>query len=790
MVNPRLAPKKVLRKFVSGVGGTGKSFLIHAIRRYVFETLDQQVIVAGPTGIAARNVNGLTIHRLLHLPVEHGGIPKYKQLTDAKLKSLRQDLKNGLLLIIDEISMVSNVVLAFIHLRLSEIFGTLDAEDGWFGRINILFFGDLLQLDPVNEPSPFVNISEAQLTKHFAGLNVGINLWKELFDYDELTVNVRQQSDQEFAKALSNIRLGILSDDDNRLLSERVIDLGGNDTTERCLSKLVEIVETLPANNVCLFPTREQCRHLNEAMLNRIESEKIVLIADDDIEAKTEEQRKKAAKSLEKLRQKGKFSQTAGLEDRIEIKVGAKIMLLRNLDVPSGLVNGAIGIIKTVHETCSIKNGRQVKSVSKLTVIFDGKEHELEPVHSRFPLSYGVYITRKQFPICLAYAITIHKSQGLTIKCCVVDVGDSVFTNGQTYVALSRAESLSGLYIVNLNPMCVKANTGSIVEYNRLRSLYRRDLLPIEVHASKNQSIPDKNKYFRKQVQATIEPSIVEKKRKRNLKDNQSVLLGIRGMTNAGNNACYANSVFQCLVNIKCIRDAVLNGPNCVLKTNFSNYTNPLLQGTNLDITELRSHYFNNFEQQDSAEFLRMLLRSESSTAMVDLCLYESAFQLECVNTECDQDFGMQRNLISGYPLHLPVERKCTLNQLISANIDNWRPIVGSECAKCGNPLRMRTLLENTRRVMIFALQIANNYYEKINNLDISDVPRTTLKFGEKSYVLSGAVFHHGHNIHGGHYTAVLRKNGLFYRADDGIISQCNWPRNSKDLYLLFYVEK
>lgn len=85
--NPRLAPAHVLRKFISGVGGTGKSFLINVIRKYVLEKLEQQVIVAGPTGIAARNVNGLTIHRLLSLPVEHGGIPKYVELNDAKLES-------------------------------------------------------------------------------------------------------------------------------------------------------------------------------------------------------------------------------------------------------------------------------------------------------------------------------------------------------------------------------------------------------------------------------------------------------------------------------------------------------------------------------------------------------------------------------------------------------------------------------------------------------------------------------------------------------------------------------
>lgn len=99
-------------------------------------------------------------------------------------------------------------------------------------------------------------------------------------------------------------------------------------------------------------------------------------------------------------------------------------------------------------------------------------------------------------------------------------------------------------------------------------------------------------------------------------------------------------------------------------------------------------------------------------------------------------------------------------------------------------------LLENTGRVIIFQLYIADNLYMKVINLALSNVPKTELKFGNKRYVLSGAVFHHGTSLHEGHYTAILRKNGKFYRANDGIISECSWPRNSKDLYLLFYIEK
>lgn len=99
--------------------------------------------------------------------------------------------------------------------------------------------------------------------------------------------------------------------------------------------------------------------------------------------------------------------------------------------------NGAIGIIKKLHEEISYVNGKSITTVVKLTIQFEENEYEIERIESKFQLNLNVFILRKQFPICLAYAITIHKSQGLTVSSGVVDIGDSIFSNGQTYVALS-----------------------------------------------------------------------------------------------------------------------------------------------------------------------------------------------------------------------------------------------------------------------------------------------------------------------------------------------------------------
>ena len=124
---------KALNMFVSGVGGTGKSFLIQAIRAFVRATwpdTDNTTAAGGPTGLAACNVNGMTTYQLFQLPVEHEGkTAQYWPLPKDSLKFLRIQLKNVKVFIIDEISMVSSLNLAYIYLRLEEIFGA----DEWFG---------------------------------------------------------------------------------------------------------------------------------------------------------------------------------------------------------------------------------------------------------------------------------------------------------------------------------------------------------------------------------------------------------------------------------------------------------------------------------------------------------------------------------------------------------------------------------------------------------------------------------------------------------------------------------
>lgn len=148
---------KALHLIVSGQGGTGKSRVIDYLNKKISQHLSEvsiPVVVAAPTGLAAFNIGGTTIHRLLSLPVEHGKPADYSRLQQEQLTLLKAIPKDIKLLIIDEVSMVSSLTLLFIHMRMTEIFNCNEL----FGGISVVFFADFLQLPPVKGNQPFVPV--------------------------------------------------------------------------------------------------------------------------------------------------------------------------------------------------------------------------------------------------------------------------------------------------------------------------------------------------------------------------------------------------------------------------------------------------------------------------------------------------------------------------------------------------------------------------------------------------------------------------------------------------------
>ena len=259
-----------VRLFVSGCGGTGNSFLIKTIREWVLSAAHKGVAVVAPTRIAAVNINDMTIHHPLMLPVEHGITPKYRPLSDDTLKITRDVMRNVILVIIDEILMVSIVTLLYIHLQLTEIFQTEEVEDGWFGKRNMLLLGDLLQLPPVFVGPVYTPLT-AKLSQKYTGCVGAVNLWQDLFSYLELTINMQQKDDKQFVELLSQ---RCIINEDIKLLNKRKIQPNG-DTLSQRLKEVAQKLSELPPDTVCLLPTRNMCDQLNKEMLCNLPGEEI-----------------------------------------------------------------------------------------------------------------------------------------------------------------------------------------------------------------------------------------------------------------------------------------------------------------------------------------------------------------------------------------------------------------------------------------------------------------------------------------------------------------------------------
>ena len=156
-------------------------------------------------------------------------------------------------MIIDEISMVSNVYFLYIHLRLCEIFNTNNKQDLFFGRINIILFEGLLQLPPDQEDYPFIKVSKEEVEKYVGGMDA-FDLWN-LFENDELTINVRQKNDKQYSVLLSRVRLGFVTEDDIKLSNGRKLKFLSSDY-EEVVQELCSHLEKLPDETVFLLPTK------------------------------------------------------------------------------------------------------------------------------------------------------------------------------------------------------------------------------------------------------------------------------------------------------------------------------------------------------------------------------------------------------------------------------------------------------------------------------------------------------------------------------------------------------
>jgi len=267
-VTEAISSNTTIHLFVSRQGGTGKTRVIDVIHRLIstHHSSALPVVVAAPTGLAAFNVGGTTLHRMLSLPVEHGKPSDYRPLNAYQLTTIRATLKGLQLIIVHEISMVSSLTLLFVHLRLTEIM----SNNNLFGGISTIFFGDLFQLPPVKGNQPFIPVTFLE-AKQRVGAVGSVDIWAEM-TYDELTVNVRQKGDMQYAELLSDVRTGLLSDNQQALLATSLIASDHRPSMDQicdCYNQLVVNGED-PA---ILMPRSVASAQLNDNMLKQLGTE-------------------------------------------------------------------------------------------------------------------------------------------------------------------------------------------------------------------------------------------------------------------------------------------------------------------------------------------------------------------------------------------------------------------------------------------------------------------------------------------------------------------------------------
>lgn len=401
--------------FVTGKAGTGKSTLI----QWLCAQLDSCAVIA-PTAIAAVNVQGDTIHSFFGLPPTHLD-PDEAIHPNARIRLVLENIKY---LIVDEVSMVLPNVIDVMSNALKSVRG----NDLPFGGVPTVFVGDLLQLPPVaTSPEEVVYFSHRYRTKYFFSADV-------FTDQKIIPVNlikVRRQADGEFIEALNRIRLNDDCRESVGLFNRRCF-LGNQDGA---------------IQGIYLLPTNRAAKSINTRELDRIPG---------------------AAKLYEAVvtghLRANQWKLT--VPDRLELKVGARIMFLKNKK--PNWINGDLGEVVGL-EADHIR----VKKDSSKNVLLVGKEtwnkYKYVYNYEARKIEREIVGTFEQLPVTLGWAITIHKSQGLTLDNLTLDLDGGAFSEGQTYVALSRARTIEGIKLAKpISMRDVKVDPAVLEFYRQL----------------------------------------------------------------------------------------------------------------------------------------------------------------------------------------------------------------------------------------------------------------------------------------------------------------------------------
>ena len=431
--------------FLTGKAGTGKTTFLRKLR----EWMHKRMVVVAPTGVAAINAGGVTIHSFFQIPIGihvPGSTVKGERRFFSMSKTKKNIMRTLDLLIIDEISMVRSDLLDAIDDVLRKYRDPMQP----FGGVQLLLIGDLHQLAPVANDQEWSILKDYYDTQYFFGS-------KALRQVRYVTIELKRiyrQEDERFISLLANIRDGRLDNATVAALNQRYIP--------NFQPKAEEEYIRLTTHNY-------RADQYNQHQLSLLPGRSHTFQCAVD----------------------GTFPENSyPAAPRLELKTGAQVMFIRNDSSGDRYFNGKIGKVVGFGDRTVLVQGRQdPQPISVELAEWENTEYEIEA--STKEIKEKVVGRFRQYPLRLAWSITVHKSQGLTFDRAILDINHS-FAHGQVYVALSRCRSLEGLVLAS--PLHVKSLSPDesvtsyigrktqeaptlLGQYNQLKSDYFRSLL-------------------------------------------------------------------------------------------------------------------------------------------------------------------------------------------------------------------------------------------------------------------------------------------------------------------------
>ena len=402
--------------FVTGPGGSGKSHVINLFVKYYKENVeddDNKLYVTSSTGLSSLLINGITIHQYSGIGIGDKDVDYYVKNINKK-KVVKERWRNTKILIIDEISMIDSNIFEKLDIIAQKIRKIKQP----FGGIQLIVSGDFLQLPPVN-------------TTDFCYESFSWDITIDKIIY--LDKIIRQKSNS-FQNVLNKIRIGVVDNDVKKILEE---------CRNRKLENKDGIVPTL------LFSKKIMVKEHNDKNLNELLKTNV-----KKVEYNSEYIFNSKVKDIVKDDYIKLINNQFNIEDKIILTKYSQVMLTIN-SAEEGLANGSRGIIIDFND-----NNPIVQFLNGKVLEIKKKDYKMEDTKDA--------VIKRQIPLIHAWAITIHKAQGMSLEYIQTDIGTSIFEYGQAYVVLSRIRDINGLSLIDIDYSKIKANPKIVKFYETL----------------------------------------------------------------------------------------------------------------------------------------------------------------------------------------------------------------------------------------------------------------------------------------------------------------------------------